>query len=70
MGCGDLLRIPVPRATTRLAGGADEIVFQAADGYSPNVAISQLASHPAFLAYEEKGRKRLERGYGEVAPAP
>jgi mono/diheme cytochrome c family protein len=53
---------------------ADEIIFQAADGYAPSVARAKLVGHPAFLAYQEHGRKgrfeKVPQGKAMISPAP
>lgn len=53
---------------------ADEIVFQASDGYAPSVARAKLGGHPAFLAYQEHGRKdrfeKVRQGKALISPAP
>lgn len=53
---------------------ADEVVFQAADGYAPSVARSKLEAHHAFLAYQEHGRKdrfeKVRQGKTLISPAP
>jgi mono/diheme cytochrome c family protein len=43
---------------------ADELVFTALDGYSPNTPFAKLKSHRAFLAFQEHGTKG---GFGLVA---
>jgi mono/diheme cytochrome c family protein len=55
-------------------GSGDEVVFQAADGYSPSVARAKLEGHPAYLAYQEHGRKdrfeKVRQGKAMISPAP
>ena len=53
---------------------ADEIIFQARDGYSPSVSRAKLTGHPAYLAYQEHGRKdrfeKVRQGKALLSPAP
>lgn len=58
---------------------ADEIIFQAADGYAPSVSRDKLQGHEAYLAYQEhhasgsKGKNRFEpvrQGKASLSPAP
>jgi len=57
-------------------GTSDEIVFQAADGYSPSVSRSLLQGHPAYLAFREHGRalsdpfRKVRQGKAMISPAP
>lgn len=54
--------------------GADEIVFTAKDGYSPNTTFAALQAHSAFLAFQEHGKKlkfeKVKQGKAMVSPAP
>lgn len=63
------------QADTKTA--ADEIVFQASDGYAPSIARARLEGHPAYLAYAEHGRARgtgrfekIRQGKTLLSPAP
>jgi mono/diheme cytochrome c family protein len=55
---------------------ADEVVFQAADGYAPSVSRVKLEGHHPFLAYQEHARSDGERfqkvtqGKALLSPAP
>ena len=53
---------------------ADEVVFQAADGYAPSISRAKLEGHPAFLAYQEHARKdrfeKVHQGKALISPAP
>jgi mono/diheme cytochrome c family protein len=59
------------------APDADEVVFQAADGYAPSISNSKLQTHEAFLAYQEHGRpaskgrfEKIHQGKAWISPAP
>lgn len=41
-------------------GGAEEIVFTAVDGYSPNTSFANLQKYTGVLVFKEKGRKDFE----------
>jgi mono/diheme cytochrome c family protein len=53
---------------------ADEIVFTAQDGYSPNMGFDLLKKHVAYLAYQEHGKPDhfdlLDQGKSKVSPGP
>jgi mono/diheme cytochrome c family protein len=53
---------------------ADEIVFTATDGYSPNMPFSALKSYSAFLTYQEHGKSGkfplIDQGKSKLSPAP
>lgn len=53
---------------------ADEIVFQAADGYAPSIALEKTRTHKAFLAFQEhsnpKQWTKVRQGKSMVWPAP
>lgn len=55
-------------------GRADEIVFVAVDGYSPNMPFALLKAHKAFLAYQEHGTPGqfglIEQGKAKISPGP
>jgi mono/diheme cytochrome c family protein len=64
-------------ALAGLAPGArgDEIVFTAADGYSPNTSFETLKAHPAVLVFQEHGKRPgtftpVAQGKELVNPAP
>lgn len=60
----------------RLAGAneAQEIVFTAKDGYSPNVSLENVKAHKAFLTFQEHGRKEdfelVPQGKAMLSPGP
>jgi len=63
----------------RMAGfapdqSADEIVFTAADGYSPNVSFDAVKAHVAYLVYEEHGEREafapVQQGKTKLSPGP
>jgi cytochrome c2 len=53
---------------------ADEIVFTAKDGYSPNTSFAKLREHRAYLVFQEHGTRekfgKIEQGKSLVSPAP
>lgn len=57
------------------ADRADEIVFTAKDGYSPNTSFENVRAHDAVLAYREHGSKGapfglVAQGKAKISPAP
>ncbi len=54
--------------------GDDEIVFVAADGYSPNTTIAKLRANTAYLVFQEHGTPgkfgKVAQGKAMVSPAP
>jgi mono/diheme cytochrome c family protein len=43
---------------------ADEVVFQAVDGYAPSISRAKLEGHAAFLAYQEHGWSKQKGAHG------
>lgn len=60
----------------KLLGNADaqEIVFTAKDGYSPNVTMDNVRAHKAYLAFQEHGTNEtfelVDQGKEKLSPAP
>lgn len=56
------------------ADTADEIVFTAKDGYSPNMAFSDLKKHEGYLVFQEHGKDQkfepVQQGKAKISPAP
>ncbi len=58
-----------------LSASADEIVFQAKDGYSPSVSFAKASQHRALLSFGEHGAsaeqwENVQQGKAMVSPAP
>ncbi len=55
-------------------GTADELVFTARDGYSPNMAFAKLKAHKGFVVFQETGKDRaftpVAQGKAKISPAP
>jgi mono/diheme cytochrome c family protein len=54
--------------------GADEVIFTAMDGYSPNVSFEAIRNHVAYLVFQEHGRPEafepVQQGKTKVLPGP
>ena len=55
-------------------GAADEIVFTAMDGYSPNLNFDAIQHHVAYLVFQEHGKQEafepLQQGKTSLSPGP
>lgn len=52
---------------------ADELVYTAKDGYSPNMSFDQLKKHEAVVVFQETGGKAfglVDQGKAKISPGP
>src|ERR1019366_222030 len=53
---------------------ADEIIFTAMDGYSPNVSFEAVQKHVAYLVFQEHGKREafepVQQGKTQLSPGP
>lgn len=70
---GFLLRDVLKLAGMAADAAADEIVFTAKDGYSPNMTFDKLKKYDAYLVFREAGKKSfdlVEQGRSKISPGP